>query len=89
MDPHTLDDRLDDRAQPDHGGPMSDRLQLRRHLYEDLAFTRRGAGRRALHRQISQLAAAGRSGPDDGPAGVREPRRPSAPQGPASRALEP
>jgi len=28
-------------------------------------------------------------GPDDGPAGVREPRRPSAPQGPASRALEP
>jgi hypothetical protein len=67
---------------------MSDRLQLRRHLYEDLARTRRGAGRRALHRQISQLASAGRRGPDDGPSGVREPRRPAPPQGPAARALE-
>jgi hypothetical protein len=66
---------------------MSDRLQLRRHLYEDLARTRRGAGRRALHRQISQLAAA-RPGPDDGSSGVREPRRPAPPQGPAARALE-
>jgi hypothetical protein len=68
---------------------MSERLQLRRHLYEDLARTRRGTGRRALHRQISQLARAGRPGPDDGTAGVREPRRPLPPHAPAARALEP
>ena len=67
---------------------MNDHLRLRRHLYEDLARTRRGAGRRALHRQISLLARAGGAGPDDGPAGVREPRRPYPPQGPAARALE-
>jgi len=81
--------RLDAGARPDHGVGMDERLQLRRHLYEDLARTRCGGGRRALRRQIWQLAAAGRSGPGDGTAGMREPRRPHPPLGPAARALGP
>jgi len=68
---------------------MSERLRVRRHLYEELARTRRRRGRKALHRQIALLSTRTGPGPDDGTAGVREPRRPRPPQGPAARALEP
>ena len=66
---------------------MSSRLQLRRHLYEELTRSRRG--RRALRRQIRVLEAAALPGdPDGGAAGVREPRRPLPPRGPAARARD-
>ena len=68
---------------------MSERLRLRRHLYDQLAGTRRRRARRGLHWQIRLLSTAPGTGPDDGTAGVREPRRPRPPQGPAARALEP
>ena len=61
---------------------MSDALQLRRHLYEQLRRARR-RDRRALRRQIALLGGPWR--PDDGTAGVREPRRPRPPRGPALR----
>jgi hypothetical protein len=67
---------------------MSERLRARRHLYEELARTRRRRGRRTLHRQIKLLSTGPGSGPDDGTAGVREPRRPYPPQSPTARALE-
>jgi hypothetical protein len=79
---------LDSRHRRGHRGSMSERLQLRRHLYEELAHTRRRRGRRALHWKISVLSRTSGAGPDDGAAGVREPRRPYPPKGPAARALE-
>jgi hypothetical protein len=66
---------------------MSDRLALRRHLYEQLHTRRRG--RAALRRQIALLDSTPRGprgGPDDGGAGVREPRRPLPSAGPAAAA---
>ncbi len=62
-------------------GAMLDRmtapLLLRRHLYERMAETRRlSRERRAFRRQIALLSRSD-TGPDDGLAGVREPRRPS------------
>ena len=59
---------------------MVARLKLRRHLYETLSRARRH--RHALRRQIAVLAADPGPGPDDGTAGVREPRRPLPPTGP-------
>lgn len=63
------------------------RLHLRRHLYESLRRARRGPGRRALRRQLALLSAMPPP-EDDGSAGVREPRRPLPPEGPASCALQ-
>ena len=62
-------------------GAMLDRmtapLLLRRHLYERMAETGRlSRERRAFRRQIALLSRSD-AGPDDGLAGVREPRRPS------------
>ncbi|MCW2615239.1 MAG: hypothetical protein JWN08_2233 [Frankiales bacterium] len=62
---------------------MDERWHLRRHLYEQLART--CLGRRALRRQIALVTATGSpGGPDDGSAGVREPRRPHPASSPAA-----
>ena len=67
---------------------MSDRLQLRRCLYEELARSRRG-NRRALRRQILLLSQRRpEGGTEDGNGGVREPRRPAPTTGPAAAAGE-
>jgi len=74
---------------------MSDALKLRRLLYERLAAQRRIRDRlrpnrraeaRTMRRAVAYLAARREDGPDDGSAGVREPRRPLPPQGPAAAA---
>ena len=66
---------------------MDQPLQLRRHLYDELARApRRRRARRGLRFQIGVLAATAGHDPDDGSAGVREPRRPRPPAGPAARA---
>lgn len=67
---------------------MSDRLQLRRHLYEQLRTTRRGG--RALRRQLAVLGSGPAADPrdDGGSAGVREPRRPAPSGSPAARAVD-
>jgi len=63
---------------------MSERLQLRRSLYEELKHGR-GRRRKALRRQIHLLSSLPDKGPDDGSAGVREPRRPYPPHSPAAQ----
>lgn len=68
-------------------GSMSERLRLRRHLYEHHRSWRQ---RRMLKRQLTLLSAMpGDDGPAGGSAGVREPRRPYPPTSPAARELTP
>lgn len=69
---------------------MSQAVRLRRHLYEQFAATswRARRSRRALRRQIAVLVGPV-DGPDDGPAGVREPRRPLPPHDDAGAVRRP
>ncbi len=71
---------------------MSDALKMRRVLYERLAAQRRidrlrparRAQVRAMRRAVSYLSVFGDGDPDDGSAGVREPRRPLPPYRPSA-----
>jgi hypothetical protein len=64
---------------------MSERLQVRRYLYEQVGRVRGVRRRRALRRQIAVLSGGGPGPDDDGLSGVREPRRPAPSSPPVAR----